>query len=155
VFVTMGDGFIVHKDKDILHKRVNDFLAEGISGKVLTEKYNLGKNYAEWIVKNKKDISNNQDKIVPFAYRPFDDRYTYFDNKLVWRPRTNTMKHLVSGKILHLKYVAKLLVIGRIFLLPIMLLMIHIFLTKPENVGILFLYTSLSRTERESQTLKK
>ena len=95
--VTMGDGFIVDENRDTLQKRVDLFLAENISENSLKEKYNLGKNYAEWIIKNKKEIVGNQDKIVPFIYRPFDNRYTYFDNKLVWRPRTNTMKHFIIG----------------------------------------------------------
>lgn len=95
--VTMGDGFIVDEDKESLQKRVDNFLSEDISKNVLTEKYGLGKNYAEWIIKNKKSISNNPDKIVPFAYRPFDNRYTYFDNKLAWRPRTKIMSNFLAG----------------------------------------------------------
>jgi len=95
--VTMGDSFIVDEDKVTLQKRVETFLNEDISESVLKKKFGLGKNYADWIIKNKKDISGDPDRIVPFAYRPFDNRYTYFDNKLVWRPRTNVMKHFVTG----------------------------------------------------------
>lgn len=95
--VTMGDGFIIDENKEVLQKRVNDFLNENISESSLTEKYRLGKNYAEWVIKNKKEIIGDHNKIAPFAYRPFDNRYTYFDNKLVWRPRTNTMKHFITG----------------------------------------------------------
>jgi len=100
--VTMGDGFIVDNNKHALRKKVYDFLIKETPANVLNEKYDLGKNYAEWINKNKKDISADKDKIVEFAYRPFDNRYTYFDNKLVWRPRTKTMKHFISGKNLGL-----------------------------------------------------
>lgn len=100
--VTMGDGFIVDENKDVLQKRVNSFLNEDVSKQALTEKYDLGKNYAEWILKNKKEINSDPSKIVAFAYRPFDDRYTYFDNKLVWRPRTNTMKNFVKEENLGL-----------------------------------------------------
>lgn len=94
--VTMGDGFIIDENKEVLQKRVDSFLNEDISEKVLTEKYNLGKNYAKWIVDNKKSIKNNFEKITRFLYRPFDDRYTYFDNKLVWRPRTKTMQNFIG-----------------------------------------------------------
>lgn len=97
--VTMGDGFIIDENKEVLQKRVSDFLNENISESSLTEKYGLGKNYAEWIVKNKKEITNDPNKIVSFAYRPFDNRHTYFDNKLVWRPRTNTMKHFMFDNL--------------------------------------------------------
>lgn len=100
--VTMGDGFIVDENRDVLKNRINEFLNNNISEQALTEKYGLGKNYAEWVIKNKNSISNDQNKIVPFAYRPFDNRYTYFDNKLVWRPRTNTMRNFVVGENLGL-----------------------------------------------------
>lgn len=96
--VTMGDGFIIDENKEILYERVDKFLNENISESKLTEKYHLGKNYAEWLTKNKTIIANDQNKIVHFAYRPFDNRYTYFDNKLIWRPRTNTMKHFILGE---------------------------------------------------------
>ncbi len=93
--VTMGDGFIIDENKEVLQKRVDSFLNADISESMLTENFGLGKNYAKWIIDNKKSIENNQEKIIKYSYRPFDDRYTYFDNKLVWRPRTNTMKHFI------------------------------------------------------------
>src|SRR3989338_498131 len=96
--VTMGDGFIVDENKDTLQARVETFLVEDISTDDLTQKYNLGNNYAKWIVENKKEIVSDPEKIVPFAYRPFDNRYTYFDNKLVWRPRTDTMRNFIAGE---------------------------------------------------------
>lgn len=95
--VTMGDGFIVSEDKDVLEERINNFLVESISENSLKEKYDLGKNYAKWIIQNKKEIVIDYNKIVPFIYRPFDNRYAYFDNKLIWRPRTNIMKHFING----------------------------------------------------------
>jgi len=95
--VTMGDAFIVDNNKETLEQRVNEFLSADITEKELTQKFDLGKNYANWVVKNKKQISNDSKKIIPFVYRPFDIRYTYFDNKLVWRPRMNTTKHFVLG----------------------------------------------------------
>jgi predicted helicase len=102
--VTMGDSFIIDEDRSLLEKRVEEFLNGDVSEVELKEKYDLGKNYAEWILKNKKDISNDSKKIIEFAYRPFDNRYTYFDNKLVWRPRTNVMKNFVGKENLGLIY---------------------------------------------------
>lgn len=102
--VTMGDSFIVDEDKDTLAKRINDFLTTDISEKELQAKYDLGKNYARWIIDNKLIISNDESKIIPLAYRPFDIRYTYFDNKLVWRTRTGVMQHFLAGKNLGLVF---------------------------------------------------
>lgn len=97
--VTMGDSFIVDESKEKLQKRVEDFLQSDVSENQLKTTYDLGKNYAKWVVDNKKAIQADPGKIVPLAYRPFDTRYTYFDNRLVWRPRTNVMKHLLKHNV--------------------------------------------------------
>ena len=94
--VTMGDSFIIDENKETLSNRVDEFLDTDITEAVLKAKYGLGKNYAKWVVENKRAIENNPSKIVPIAYKTFDTRFTYFDNKLVWRPRTDTMQHFVD-----------------------------------------------------------
>ena len=97
--VTMGDGFIIDEDKTVLAKRVQDFIDNPISETELRNKYNLGKNYAKWLISNKTVIKNDASKIISVAYRPFDIRYTYFDNKLVWRTRTEVMKNFSKNNI--------------------------------------------------------
>ncbi|KKQ06980.1 MAG: Adenine specific DNA methyltransferase [Parcubacteria group bacterium GW2011_GWB1_36_5] len=94
--VTMGDSFIVDENKDTLTKRIDEFLQNDISESELKKKYNLGKNYAKWVINNKKKIDNDHLKVAPLTYRPFDKRYTYFDNNLVWRPRIEVMQHFVN-----------------------------------------------------------
>ena len=96
--VTMGDNFIVDQDREALRNRVESLLETEISEQELKDTYGLGKNYAKWIIENKKDIDADPSKIVPLAYRPFDMRYTYFDNKLVWRPRTKLMQSYFKTK---------------------------------------------------------
>lgn len=93
---TLGDSFIIDQNKEVLTRRIDEFLYNDISENDLKNKYGLGKNYGKWIIDNKKKIENDHSKIVPLAYRPFDTRYTYFDNNLVWRPRTDVMKHFVN-----------------------------------------------------------
>lgn len=95
--ITMGDNFIIDQNKESLKRKVEDLISGGITEVALKEKYDLGKNYAKWVTENKTNIVANQSSILPIAYRPFDTRYTYFDNTLVWRPRTETMKHFISG----------------------------------------------------------
>jgi hypothetical protein len=94
---TLGDGFIIDMDKTVLENRLHDFFVSNTNEASLKEKYKLGKNYAKWIIGNKKDITFEHNKIVPITYRPFDLRYTYFDNKLVWRPRTKLMSNFLNG----------------------------------------------------------
>ncbi|MFH1386358.1 MAG: type ISP restriction/modification enzyme [bacterium] len=94
---TLGDGFIINMDRDILSRRIENYLSENISESTMNEQYDLGKNYSKWIAGNKKDIIFEQDKLVPIIYRPFDRQYTYFDSKLIWRPRIKLMTNFLKG----------------------------------------------------------
>jgi len=93
---TLGDGFIVAENKDELNSRITKFLEEDVTEVELNTMYSLGKNYAKWALGNKAAIEFDSDKLVKLTYRPFDYRYTYFDNKLVWRPRSKVMSNLAS-----------------------------------------------------------
>ena len=92
----MGDSFIIDEDRYVLRDKVQDFLFNNITETDLKAKYNLGKNYAKWVVDNKKKIEDDLTKIVPLSYRPFDIRYTYFDKNLVWRTRGSVMESLIK-----------------------------------------------------------
>lgn len=96
--VTMGDSFIISESKKELEERLNDFISGNYSEQELKEKYRLGKNYAKWILENKNKIKINPENFVKINYRPFDTRWTYFNNKLIWRWREKTMKHFIRAK---------------------------------------------------------
>ena len=96
--VTMGDEFAFAEDKNTLVHRLNEFKNRSISENELKTKYNLGKNYAEFILKNKEHLTIKDDKFVKCSYRPFDDKYTYFDNKILWRWRVDVMQHFLKGE---------------------------------------------------------
>lgn len=93
---TLGDNFIIDQDKMILSQRIEKFLHENVSESSMKSDFTLGKNYAKWVIGNKKDIIFDKNKIVPITYRPFDLRFTYLDNKLVWRPRTKLMSNFIN-----------------------------------------------------------
>jgi predicted helicase len=92
--VTMGDNFILSENKNQLEERLRSFLGSNINESELKNTYKLGKNYAKWAIENKSRIILDNNKIVPILYRPFDIKYTYFDNRLVWRHRKETMQHM-------------------------------------------------------------
>jgi len=96
--VTMGDEFAISESKEDLHDKLKEFKAIPISENELKTKYNLGKNYAEFILKNKNQLVIDYSKFVRFSYRPFDNRWTYFDNKIIWRWRQEVMQHLLDGR---------------------------------------------------------
>ncbi len=95
--VTMGDSFIIEESLNILKKRLNSFINNEMNEDFLNKEFGLGKNYAEWISNNKSSIKIDELKFTKIAYRIFDDRYTYFDNKLLWRWRVDVMQHFLKG----------------------------------------------------------
>lgn len=95
--VTMGDNFIVSEDKVELQNRIEKLISGEYSQQLLDSEFGLGKNYAKWVLSNRSKIVFDINKIVPLDYRPFDRRFTYFDNKLVWRHREQVMQHFLKG----------------------------------------------------------
>ncbi|OAV75974.1 putative helicase [Bacteroidales bacterium Barb7] len=93
--VSMGDSFIFDIEPKKLKERIDDFIKKDYSEEGLKIKYNLGKNYANWIIKNKKAIKRIKLNPIKISYRPFDDRFTIFDNNLLWRWRVETMPHFL------------------------------------------------------------
>jgi predicted helicase len=96
--VTMGDGFIISDSKEELKERLIDFKSSQYSEEELKKKYNLGKNYAKWILDNKNSLDDKA-IITPIDYRPFDNKYTVFSGQLVWRLREQTTKHIINNGI--------------------------------------------------------
>ena len=96
--VSMGDTFAYAESRNHLETRLNDFLTTDYSAEELNNHFGLGKNYADFILQSKRSLKIDANKIVPITYRPFDRMWTYFDNKVLWRPRTNVMRHFIDGE---------------------------------------------------------
>lgn len=94
--VSMGDGFAIAETRAELQSNIDYLLHSNCFPTDLKTRYGLGKNYADWIVSNRKSITVEQELFTPIAYRPFDTRWTYFDNKLLWRWRENVMRQLMG-----------------------------------------------------------
>ncbi|EIJ45917.1 adenine specific DNA methyltransferase [Herbaspirillum sp. GW103] len=100
--VSMGDGFAIAETPDELQENLRDLVQHDHSEATLKAKYDLGKNYAEWILGNKATLAREKFTCVPINYRPFDTRVTYFDNRILWRWRANVMRHMLAGNNLGL-----------------------------------------------------
>ncbi len=100
--VTMGDGFAIADSAAELEARMRHFLTTDLTASELNQRHQLGKNYSEWILSNKAGLKTADLKPVPIDYRPFDQRWTYFDNRVLWRWREKVMRHMLSGKNLAL-----------------------------------------------------
>jgi len=97
--VTMGDNFIVNERKDVIAERVQKLARCEYDESTLNASFNLGKNYAKFVLDNCKQLNFEESKIVKLNYRPFDEQWTYFDNKVIWRWRENVMKHLLKNNV--------------------------------------------------------
>lgn len=95
--VSMGDKFAFAETEAQLKKHFSDFFATDYTEREFKAKYGLGKNYAAWVLNNKKELKSADLKPVPIAYRPFDTRFTYFDNRVLWRWRYSVMRHMLAG----------------------------------------------------------
>ncbi len=95
--LTMGDSFIVCEKPDIVQDRINGLINNQYNKNNLKE-FDLGKNYADYILSNAKDLRFDGGKIIPLAYRPFDERYTYYDNRVIWRWREKVAKNMLSAR---------------------------------------------------------
>lgn len=92
--LTRGDNFITAYKEDDLSDRVYAFLSGNIPEAKLRSEYTLSDSYISWIISNRDLITDPS--LVPIAYRPFDKRYSSFNNKLVWRTRTKVMRHFIN-----------------------------------------------------------
>jgi predicted helicase len=48
--------------------------------------------------KNHYSIETKSELVYPISYRPFDNKFIYWDTSLIERSRTNLMKHFIFGK---------------------------------------------------------
>ncbi len=95
--VTSRDEFVIDDNKDILSKRIKMFFK--LSKEELMNKYQLKEN-KNWKIENikikaKKFIAED---IINISYRPFDDRFVYYDNHFIERSRIELMKHFLKGE---------------------------------------------------------
>ena len=90
----MGDSFAIAMDKAQLECRMREFLAGSSTAEQLTSEYDLGKNYARFILEGRAGLEFSQDCVRKYNYRPFDAEHVYYDPKVVWRCREKVMQHL-------------------------------------------------------------
>ncbi len=96
--VTMWDNYIIWENKEIINNRVSEFINNNISKENFDKKYSLWKNYSKWIyesLENWKINNFDTNKLEKISYRPFDNRYTYFDKNFIWRTRWKVTSHFV------------------------------------------------------------
>ena len=105
--VTARDNLTIHWTRQRVMDTVKDFAR--LDPETAREKYHLGEDVQDWKVTwAQKDLRNSglEERLVtPVLYRPFDERYTYYDGQsrgFICRPRSELMTHMLARENLGL-----------------------------------------------------
>ncbi len=102
--VTMADDFITNESKSVMSNRIQNLISGVYKKETLKNEFKLGKNYPEFIFNKNKYIDLDENKFIKITYRPFEDRWTYYDNRVLWRWRDSVSKHFINKENLALGY---------------------------------------------------
>lgn len=95
---TAHDDFVLNVDKDKLLKSYQEFQTTERNSDLLHKKFNVKKKEG-WDILQGYDNIKNQDLhkyIKEISYRPFDNRYIFYEDKLVWRTVRKVMTNFIS-----------------------------------------------------------
>lgn len=94
--VTSRDSFVIDDDKTVLTDRIIDFFQ--LSKGDIQKEYQLKEN-TNWKINEvkQKAITFDANSISKVSYRPFDDRFIYYNNDFIERSRTEVMQHFLRG----------------------------------------------------------
>ena len=95
---TKIDSIATDFNKSSLSDRISEILNKKPSLKEIINQYNLGLN-TTWEYKKAMKAVFDESKIRPFAYRPFDYRYVYFDHDFLSRSRKKVMSNLIHPNL--------------------------------------------------------
>ena len=95
------DALCVQDSRQDIESVMRDFQTEDAEN--LRQQYNLGKDTRDWSVQGaKSDIETLDGSITQVAYRPFDNRWTYYTGRskgFHCMPRGNIMRHVVTSSL--------------------------------------------------------
>ena len=97
-YITARDNMVIDFERDSLIKRIERFQKSHLGDVELLENFNVRTKKGWSVSKARKALSKVkvEDKIIKTNYRPFDDRWIFYDGSLVWGQSWPTMKHLVK-----------------------------------------------------------
>lgn len=95
--VTSRDSFVIDRSKSVLSNRISDFFI--LTKDLLTSRYGVRENKS-WKI---DDVKNQASAFEPIdiqmiSYRPFDNRFLYYNENFVERSRTEVMQHFTLGE---------------------------------------------------------
>lgn len=100
-FQTHRDHFAIDTDKQALFNRMSDMRDDTVTDEVFTHRYELHTSSSWKLPKVRQQLKTDeqwQEKLIPVAYRPFDDRWGYFSEVAMDRPRKELKAHVMGKK---------------------------------------------------------
>jgi predicted helicase len=94
-FQTHRDDFAIDGNKDKLSKKLSEFANSILSDNEISQKYGINQT-SDFNIKNaQKELLkvNIKNEIIKCSYRPFDEKYIYFDKIIVDRPRKELLQN--------------------------------------------------------------
>jgi predicted helicase len=98
-FQTHRDEFAIHFDKSEIEERIRNFQNLEVDDTTFQKMYQLEPSNSWNISKARKKIRESIDtygKIITCLYRPFDNRWCYFDQTIMDRPRRELIDHVMN-----------------------------------------------------------
>ncbi|KAA6437969.1 DNA methyltransferase [Dyadobacter flavalbus] len=94
-FQTHRDEFCIDENKKNLIKKLFEFSLENISDEEISKKYGVKSSIDFSIKKAQMELTKNDisKEIIKCGYRPFEEKYIYFNKYLVDRPRKELLIH--------------------------------------------------------------
>ena len=97
---TAHDEFVISEDKEALLEKFTKFKKCNPNNSDLYSEFDV-KTKTGWDItegwRNIQDTDNLEEYIQPISYRPFDNKYIFYEDKLVWRTVRKIMNHFVLG----------------------------------------------------------
>ncbi|MCX7553639.1 N-6 DNA methylase [Marinicella sp. S1101] len=92
---TGKDQLVTDFEKSKLQMRIKEVIESKIESEIRL-KYRLT-DTAGWSLAKFKTSVYNEEKVLKFTYKPFDNRWLYYDNEALKRSRYSTAKNLLKG----------------------------------------------------------
>lgn len=92
--VTSRDKFVIDEDRELLEKRISDFvygqMSDSEAKQIVAEsvKFNFAK---------ARSMGFDKNNIYPIQYRPFDNRFIYYQDYFIERSRKEIMQHFLKS----------------------------------------------------------
>ncbi len=103
--VSARDDFVIDFEPSPIKKRIEIFLDKNLSDVEVKEKLSLSENYAWRVSEARKQllvVKEWESLFNRILYRPFDIRSIYYHPSVVWRTRSNVIRHMLAGENLGL-----------------------------------------------------